>query len=147
MASRLKDALVEFKIYNYAEFNSVAARRRTRMANAHYPPEKGYVGMGQQGRQVRLQQGLFRQRRRGYDRLEQETGRCGDDRPRYHTTGGRLYPSGSYTGAKGGERKRLLEEDAIRNKYVATFYTEEKAEALAKRIGYRPDEDRGFHDR
>ena len=34
--------------------------------------------------------------------------------------------------------KRLLEEDAIRNKYVATFYTEEKAEALAKELGIDP---------
>ena len=33
---------------------------------------------------------------------------------------------------------RLLEEDAIRNKYVATFYTEEKAEALAKELGIDP---------
>ena len=32
----------------------------------------------------------------------------------------------------------MLEEDAIRNKYVATFYTEEKAEALAKELGIDP---------
>ena len=31
-----------------------------------------------------------------------------------------------------------MEEDAIRNKYVATFYTEEKAEALAKELGIDP---------
>ena len=39
---------------------------------------------------------------------------------------------------KEANAKRLLEEDAIRNKYVATFYTEEKAEALAKELGIDP---------
>ena len=48
---------------------------------------------------------------------------------------------------KEANAKRLLEEDAIRNKYVATFYTEEKCGGFSERIGYRPDEDRGFHDR
>src|SRR5699024_734574 len=39
---------------------------------------------------------------------------------------------------KEANAKRSLEEDAIRNKYVATFYTEEKAEALAKELGIDP---------
>lgn len=34
--------------------------------------------------------------------------------------------------------RRLLEEDVIRNRYVDTFYTEEKAEELAKELGINP---------
>ncbi len=34
--------------------------------------------------------------------------------------------------------KRLHDEDIIRNKYVSTFYSEEKAEALAKELGIDP---------
>ena len=39
---------------------------------------------------------------------------------------------------KEANAKRLHEEDVIRGKYVATFYTEEKAEALAKELGIDP---------
>lgn len=39
---------------------------------------------------------------------------------------------------KEANAKRLLEEDAIRTRYVATFYTEEKAEALAKELQIDP---------
>lgn len=39
---------------------------------------------------------------------------------------------------KEANARRLHEEDVIRNKYVATFYTEEKAEALAKELGIDP---------
>ena len=39
---------------------------------------------------------------------------------------------------KEANAKRLHEEDVIRNKYVGTFYTEEKAEALAKELGIDP---------
>ena len=45
---------------------------------------------------------------------------------------------------KEANAKRLLEEDAIRNKYVATFYTEEKAEALAKELGSDPRKTEDF---
>ena len=104
----VKDALVEFKIYNYAEFNSVARKKTDADGKCSLSAGKGICWYGPARTASSATARSLSAKTERLRSLEQETGRCGDDRPRYHTTGGRLYPSGSYTGAKGGERQTLI---------------------------------------
>lgn len=135
----VKDALVEFKIYNYAEFNSVARKKTDADGKCSLSVGKGDMLVWAS------KDGKF-----GYSKVS--FGKDGEVTIALNKKPGDVemialdiippvdgsIPAEVTPEQKEANAKRLLEEDAIRNKYVATFYTEEKAEALAKELGIDP---------
>ena len=135
----VKDALVEFKIYNYAEFNSVARKKTDADGKCSLSTGKGDMLVWAS------KDGKF-----GYSKVS--FGKDGEVTIALNKKPGDVetialdivppvdgsIPAEVTPEQKEANAKRLLEEDAIRNKYVATFYTEEKAEALAKELGIDP---------
>ena len=135
----VKDALVEFKIYNYAEFNSVARKKTDADGKCSLSAGKGDMLVWAS------KDGKF-----GYSKVS--FGKDGEVTIALNKKPGDVetialdiippvdgsIPAEGTPEQKEANAKRLLEEDAIRNKYVATFYTEEKAEALAKELGIDP---------
>lgn len=135
----VKDALVEFKIYNYAEFNSVARKKTDADGKCSLSAGKGDMLVWTS------KDGKF-----GYSKVS--FGKDGEVTIALNKKPGDVetialdiippvdgsIPAEVTPEQKEANAKRLLEEDAIRNKYVATFYTEEKAEALAKELGIDP---------
>ena len=135
----VKDALVEFKIYNYAEFNSVARKKTDADGQCSLSAGKGDMLVWAS------KDGKF-----GYSKVS--FGKDGEITIALNKKPGDVetialdiippvdgsIPAEVTPEQKEANAKRLLEEDAIRNKYVATFYTEEKAEALAKELGIDP---------
>lgn len=135
----VKDALVEFKIYNYAEFNSVAHKKTDADGKCSLSAGKGDMLVWAS------KDGKF-----GYSKVS--FGKDGEVTIALNKKPGDVetialdiippvdgsIPAEVTPEQKEANAKRLLEEDAIRNKYVATFYTEEKAEALAKELGIDP---------
>ena len=135
----VKDALVEFKIYNYAEFNSVARKKTDADGKCSLSAGKGDMLVWAS------KDGKF-----GYSKVS--FGKDGEVTIALNKKPGDVetialdiippvdgsIPAEVTPEQKEADAKRLLEEDAIRNKYVATFYTEEKAEALAKELGIDP---------
>lgn len=135
----VKDALVEFKIYNYAEFNSVARKKTDTDGKCSLSAGKGDMLVWAS------KDGKF-----GYSKVS--FGKDGEVTIALNKKPGDVetialdiippvdgsIPAEVTPEQKEANAKRLLEEDAIRNKYVATFYTEEKAEALAKELGIDP---------
>ena len=135
----VKDALVEFKIYNYAEFNSVARKKTDADGKCSLSARKGDMLVWAS------KDGKF-----GYSKVS--FGKDGEVTIALNKKPGDVetialdivppvdgsIPAEVTPEQKEANAKRLLEEDAIRNKYVATFYTEEKAEALAKELGIDP---------
>lgn len=135
----VKDALVEFKIYNYAEFNSVARKKTDADGKCSLSAGKGDMLVWAS------KDGKF-----GYSKVS--FGKDGEVTIALNKKPGDVetialdiippvdgsIPAEVTPEQKEANAKRLLEEDAIRNKYVASFYTEEKAEALAKELGIDP---------
>ena len=135
----VKGALVEFKIYNYAEFNSVARKKTDADGKCSLSAGKGDMLVWAS------KDGKF-----GYSKVS--FGKDGEVTIALNKKPGDVetialdiippvdgsIPAEVTPEQKEANAKRLLEEDAIRNKYVATFYTEEKAEALAKELGIDP---------
>lgn len=135
----VKDALVEFKIYNYAEFNSVARKKTDADGKCSLSAGKGDMLVWAS------KDGKF-----GYSKVS--FGKDGEVTIALNKKPGDVetialdiippvdgsIPAEVTPEQKEANAKRLLKEDAIRNKYVATFYTEEKAEALAKELGIDP---------
>lgn len=135
----VKDALVEFKIYNYAEFNSVARKKTDADGKCSLSAGKGDMLVWAS------KDGKF-----GYSKVS--FGKDGEITIALNKKPGDVetialdiippvdgsIPAEVTPEQKEANAKRLLEEDAIRNKYVATFYTEEKAEALAKELSIDP---------
>ncbi|MDD2952247.1 MAG: transglutaminase domain-containing protein [Parabacteroides sp.] len=141
----VKDALVEFKIYNYAEFNSVARKKTDADGKCSLSAGKGDMLVWAS------KDGKF-----GYSKVS--FGKDGEVTIALNKKPGDVetisldivppvdgsIPAEVTPEQKEANAKRLLEEDAIRNKYVATFYTEEKAEALAKELGIDPTKTTDF---
>lgn len=133
------DADVEFKIYNYAEFYTVANKKTDAEGKTFLTAGKGDMFVWA------TKDGKF-----GFDKVSFGKGDVTiklDKKPgdAIEAIALDVIPpvEGSIPAEVTPEQKeanaaRLLEEDAIRNKYVATFYTEEKAEALAKELGIDP---------
>lgn len=136
----VEGALVEFKIYNYAEFNSVARKTTDKEGKCSLSAGKGDMLVWAS------KDGKF-----GFSKVS--FGKDGDVTIALDKKPGDIetiamdivppvdgtIPADVTPEQKEENAKRLLEEDAIRNKYVATFYTEEKAEALAKELGVDKD--------
>lgn len=135
----VKDALVEFKIYNYAEFNSVARKKTDADGKCSLSAGKGDMLVWAS------KDGKFGYSKVSFGKDREVTIALNKKPGDVETIALDIIPpvDGSIPAEvtpeqKEANAKRLLEEDAIRNKYVATFYTEEKAEALAKELGIDP---------
>ncbi len=130
---------VEFKIYNYAEFYSVANKKADAEGKTFLSAGKGDMLVWA------TKDGCF-----GYSKVsfgkDNDVTIILDKKPGdIETVTLDIIPpvDGSIAAEvtdeqKEANAKRLHEEDVIRGKYVATFYTEEKAEALAKELGIDP---------
>lgn len=133
-------AQVEFKIYNYAEFYSVA----NKIADAE---GKAFLSAGKGDMLVwATKDGRFGYRKVSFGKDSEVTITL-DKKPGDTGEAVALDVVPPVDGSiavdvteeqKEANAKRLHEEDVIRNKYVATFYTEEKSEALAKELGTDP---------
>ncbi len=131
----VEGALVEFKIYNYAEFYSVARKTTDSEGLCDMTAGKGDMLVWAS------KDGKFGYGKISFGKDEQIT-------IALDKTGGNLEAveldivppvDGTIPAEVTDEQKeknaiRLHQEDSIRNKYVATFYTEEKAASLAKEL-------------
>lgn len=132
-------ARVEFKIYNYAEFYTVANKEADADGKTFLSAGKGDMLVWA------TQDGKFGYSKVSFGKDDHVTITLDKQPGDVETVALDIVPpaDGSIPANVTPEQKeanacRLLEEDAIRNKYVATFYTEEKAEALAKELGIDP---------
>lgn len=135
----IKDATVEFKVYNYAEFYTVAKKQTDAEGKTFLSAGKGdlFVWASKDGK--------F-----GYNKLS--IGKDDEIAIALNRTAGEAFSfpldivppvdgsiSVSVTDEQKAENaKRLQAEDVIRNAYVATFITEEKAEQVAKELNLDP---------
>lgn len=129
-------ANVEFKIYNYAEFNTVARKQTDKDGKTFLTSGKGDLLVWAS------KDGKF-----GYNKLS--AGKTGEIAIALDKKPGESYafPLDVVPPADGSipvdvtdtqreeNAKRLHEEDEIRNAYVATFYTADKAVSLARKLG------------
>ena len=136
----VKDATVEFKLYNYAEFYTVAKKTTDENGRSSLSAGKGDMLVWA------TKDGLFGYQKVSFGKDDQVTIVL-DKKPGEIVSleldiippvEGSI-PADVTEEQKEANAKRLLEEDSIRNVYVSTFYTTEKAEALAKEIGTNPD--------
>ena len=132
----VQDALVEFKIYNYAEFCSVARKTTDAQGKCFLEAGKGDMLAWAS------KDGKFGFSKISFGKDAEVTIALNKKPGDIETVALDVIPpvEGSIPvdvtpEQKEANAKRLLEEDAIRNKYVATFYTAEKAAALAKELG------------
>ena len=129
-------ANVEFKIYNYAEFYTVANKTTDAEGRAFLSAGKGDMLVWA------TKDGRF-----GYGKVsfgKDENVTLTLDKLPGHTESIALdivppvdgsIPAEVTDEQKAANALRLHQEDSIRNQYVATFYTQEKAAALAKELG------------
>lgn len=132
----VEGATVEFKIYNYAEFNSVATKQTDAAGQCAMSAGKGDMLVWAS------KAGAFGYSKVSFGKdnavtiaLDKKPGDTGSLELDVVPPVDGSIPAEVTTEQKEENAKRLLEEDAIRNKYVATFYTDEKAKALAKELG------------
>lgn len=133
------DADVEFKIYNYAEFYSVANKKTDAKGETFLTAGKGdmLVWASKDGKfgYGKVSFGKDAELTITLDKTPGDTGTVVlDIVPPVDGT----IPVEVTQAQKDANAERLHEEDVIRGKYVETFYTEEKAEALAKELGIDP---------
>ncbi|MDR1981647.1 MAG: transglutaminase domain-containing protein [Tannerellaceae bacterium] len=135
----VKDAQVEFKLYNYAEFYTVASKMTNAEGETFLSAGKGDMLIWA------TKGGAFGFSRISFGKDEHVTvtldKKPGDD----VTFSLDIVPpvAGSIAvdvteAQKEKNAGRMSEEDVIRNGYVATFCTEEKAKALADELGLDP---------
>lgn len=134
-------ANVEFKIYNYAEFYSVANKKTDADGKTFLSAGKGDMLVWA------TKDGKFGYSKVSFGKDDNVTITLNKKPGDIETVALDIVPpvEGSIQvevtpEQKEANAKRLLEEDAIRNKYVATFYTEDKAKELAKELGIDPQQ-------
>lgn len=137
----VNDALVEFKVYNYAEFYTVATKRTDKEGKTSLNAGKGDMLVW-----------VMKDNSYGYRKVsfgtDNEVSIALDKHP-----GDSLsldldiippvatpIPAEITPEQKAKNDLRLQQEDSIRNAYVATFYTEEKARNLAKDLNLNPEQ-------
>ncbi|WP_277466164.1 transglutaminase domain-containing protein [Parabacteroides sp. PF5-6] len=135
----VEGAQVEFKIYNYAEFYSVARKKTDSTGKTFLSAGKGdmLVWATQDGK-YGYRKVSFGQDHEVTITLDKTPGDAG-------TVSLDVVPppvSAQLVEVTEEQRaenvRRMAAEDEIRNRYVATFYTEEKAQALAQALGTDP---------
>ena len=135
----IKDAVVEFKLYNYAEFYTVARKTTDEKGQSFLSAGKGDMLVWA------TKNGHFGYQKASFGKDEQITivldKKPGDavtfDLDIVPPIEGSI-PVDVTEEQKEANTKRLLEEDSIRNIYVATFYTPEKAKETAETLGLDP---------
>lgn len=132
-------ANVEFKIYNYAEFYTVANKKADAEGKTFLSAGKGDMLVWA------TKDGKFGYSKVSFGKDDVITITLNKKPGDVETVALDIVPpvDGSISAEVTAEQKeanakRLHDEDVIRGKYVATFYTEEKAEALAKELGIDP---------
>ena len=132
-------ANVEFKIYNYAEFYTVANKKADAGGKTFLTAGKGDMLVWA------TKDGKFGFSKVSFGKDDNVTITLNKKPGDLETVVLDIIPpvEGSIAvevteEQKEANAKRLHDEDVIRNKYVETFYTEEKAEALAKELGIDP---------
>ncbi|MDO4757530.1 MAG: transglutaminase domain-containing protein, partial [Parabacteroides sp.] len=130
---------VEFKIYNYAEFYTVADKLTDAQGKASLTAGKGDMLVWAS------KDGLFGFKKVSFGKDEHITIVLDKKMESVETIALDIIPPIEGTIATGVTEKqkeanaqRLQAEDAIRNQYVSTFYTEEKAKALAQELSINP---------
>lgn len=135
----VEGATVEFKIYNYAEFYTVANKLTDQEGKTFLSAGKGDMLVWA------TKDGKFGYGKVSFGKdenvtiaLDKKPGDTGTVRldiipPVEGSNAPEVTPE-----QKEANAQRMLDEDAIRNKYVATFFTAEKAEDLAKELGIDP---------
>ena len=132
----VEGATVEFKLYNYAEFNSVATKQTDASGQCSLSAGKGDMLVWAS------KAGAFGYSKVSFGKdsevtitLDKHPGDTGSVALDVVPPVDGSIPAEVTAEQKEENAKRMLEEDAIRNQYVATFYTEAKAQALAKELG------------
>lgn len=135
----VEGAQVEYKIYNYAEFYTVANKLTDAQGKSFLTAGKGDMLVWA------TKDGQFGYSKVSFGKDDNVTIVLNKKPGDTETVALDIVPpvEGSIAvevtpEQKEANAKRLLEEDAIRTKYVATFYTEEKAAALAKELQIDP---------
>ncbi len=135
----LEGASVEFKIYNYAEFYTVARKVTDARGQCSLSAGKGDMLVWAS------KDDCFGYRRLSFGKedtvtiaLEHRPGDLGNAEIDIVPPVPGSIPSEVAEEQKEANAVRLVREDSIRNQYVATFYTKEKAEMLAEEIGTDP---------
>lgn len=135
----VEGAQVEYKIYNYAEFYTVANKLTDAEGKSFLTAGKGDMLVWA------TKDGLYGYSKVSFGKDDNVTIALNKKPGNTETVALDIVPpvEGSIAvevtpEQKEANAKRLLEEDAIRGKYVATFYTEQKAAALAKELNIDP---------
>ncbi|MBR5297783.1 MAG: transglutaminase domain-containing protein [Parabacteroides sp.] len=135
----VENANVEFKIYNYAEFYSVANKLTDGQGKTSLTAGKGDMLVWVS------KEGLFGFSKVSFGKEENVTIILNKKPGDLETISLDIIPpvDGSIPvevtdAQKEANVKRLHDEDVIRNQYVATFYTEEKARSLANELSINP---------
>lgn len=132
----VEGADVEFKVYNYGEFNSVASKKTNKTGETFLSAGKGdMLVWATRGGHFGYSKVSFGKDERVTIALDKKPGDAGFEEldiipPIEGTIPAEVTPE-----QKEENARRMAEEDVIRNAYVATFYTEEKATALAEELG------------
>lgn len=134
------DALVEFKVYNYAEFYSVAKKQTDAQGQTFLTAGKGDMLVWAS------KDGKFGFAKLSFGKMDQLTVKLDKQAGEAYSLDLDIVPpaEGANMPEVTAERRaennrRMAVEDSIRHAYVATFMTDEKARAFAKE--YQLDED------
>jgi hypothetical protein len=137
----VQGASVEFKLYNYAEYYTVAGKETDADGQCSLSAGKGDMLVWA------TKDGKFGYGKLSFGkedeitvRLDKQPGDTGiADLDITPPVAGSI-PAETTEAQREENARRMREEDEIRNRYTATFYTEEKAAALAKELGTDPAE-------
>lgn len=130
------DASVEYKIYNYAEFYSVARKRSDAEGRSSLLAGKGdmLVWASKEGK-YGFKKVSFGKDEQVVITLNKEANSDIDIELDIVPPVAGAIRTEVTEEQKAGNARRLLAEDSIRNRYTATFYTEERAREVAKELG------------
>ncbi len=136
----VEGASVEFKIYNYAEFFSVATKTTNADGETFLSAGKGdmLVWATKDGK-FGYSKVSFGKDEKVTIALDKQPGDKGSVELDIVPPDENMIPVEVTPEQKTENTRRMLAEDDIRNAYVATFYTEEKAKALAAELGIDPE--------
>jgi hypothetical protein len=139
------NAQVEFKVYNYAEFYTVANRFTNAQGETSLSAGKGdmlvwatkdgWFGFGKVS---------FGKDANVFIALDKKPGDAFDLPLDIIPPVDGSIPAHATEEQKAENGRRMGEEDIIRNEYTATFYTEEKARSLANELGTDPEQTTKF---
>lgn len=137
----VEKATVEFKIYNYAEFYTVAQKVSDANGLCFLTAGKGdmLVWAAKEGKFGYQKLSFGRQDTVNITLSHSPGDELSDELDLVPPVEGSI-PAVVTEAKKKQNVSRLLQEDSIRNAYVATFYTKKKAEALAKELGTDSEE-------